>query len=371
MSWENDIRNSLDAYESPLPARGFEELFSDTSFRSLTNRRRMNCRHLLFGALTVSIMIAVFFQWPTKQPEITLASALPALSEEKEQYENFLPGAAETGCDSADRQAQLNSFQCSPSKTSSKGTVPLLSINESDEIKEVPDVARDETSTESENHPVKSELTQDIKETTRIEENHHNFGTVIRGLGASGLFAAASVLNHVSMGEGLGQEWEFSPVETPTTSIHHYHPLRIGLSVGIPITQRWRFIAGVDYARYSSELTTSTLSSSQLVYFLGMPLRLDRVIISDNWFDIYAGAGVEPEVCIAASLSGSSISHNRFLFSFVGVAGAQLFITDNISAYIEPTLFWTPSFNTFSPETYHTQTPVSFSLTCGLRFFIK
>ena len=358
MSWEKDIRNCLDAYESPLPARGFEELFSDTSFRSLTNRGRMNGRHLLFGALTVSVMIAVFFQWPTKQSDIILASALPT-------------GATEAGCAPTDRQAQLNSFQCSPSKTSSKGAVPLLSINESDEIKEVPDVARDETSTESENHPVKSELTQDIKETTRIEENHHNIGTVIRGLGASGLLAAASVLNHVSMGEGLGQEWEFSPVETPTTSIHHYHPLRIGLSVGIPITQRWRFIAGVDYARYSSELTTSTLSSSQLVYFLGMPLRLDRVIISDNWFDIYAGAGVEPEVCIAASLSGSSISHNRFLFSFVGVAGAQLFITDNISAYIEPTLFWTPSFNTFSPETYHTHTPVSFSLTCGLRFFIK
>ena len=102
----------------------------------------------------------------------------------------------------------------------------------------------------------------------------------------------------------------------------------------------------------------------QRVHFLGIPVRLDGVIVGNRRYDLYAGGGIEPEVCFAANTTDP----DRFLFSFEAVTGAQVFITDHVAAYIEPTLFWTPSADSFSPETYHTRSPISFFLSVGLRF---
>ena len=146
-------------------------------------------------------------------------------------------------------------------------------------------------------------------------------------------------------------------------STTHRMPLKAGLSVRTPVAQKLYLTTGIEYSRYT---TVNTYSQSgelkQYEQYLGIPLRLDWTFVSGKRFDLYAGAGVKAEWCLAGS--------ENFSTSLLGVGGVQLNLTDWLGIYVEPELSWKMSIDKPTATTYRSEHPLLFTVGTGLRFTI-
>ena len=148
----------------------------------------------------------------------------------------------------------------------------------------------------------------------------------------------------------------------------HSFPLRAGLSVGIPVADRWRVTTGLDYSLYQSGITYPISEEKrQNVRYLGIPVRLDRTLASNRWLDIYIGGGVEGVFCLAATLAGESIKKDGFGLDLLGTGGVQFNFTYRLGLYVEPQLSWSIPVEAHVLKTYRREHPLIFSVGTGLR----
>ena len=188
---------------------------------------------------------------------------------------------------------------------------------------------------------------------------------------SSGSVALAGLtLGLLSGGGGGGAMTPWPETKYLEDPIHHL-PARIGLTASLPVSDKIRFVSGLEYFLYSSEFNyVKSGVKHQLAHYIGVPLRIDWVPVSIGRADIYLGGGLEGNFCVAASQSGQKINKDRPTLSLVGACGAQYRITDNFGIYLEPVLSWTPG--TFDKlETYSTEHPLMLSVSIGLRFIIN
>jgi len=142
----------------------------------------------------------------------------------------------------------------------------------------------------------------------------------------------------------------------------HYFPVRVGLSVGIPVARRWFLSTGLDYSLYLSSFNYQVAGKkTQAAHYLGIPVRMNWVIASNQLLDVYVGAGVEGDMCLGA---------REFNLSLQGVGGIQVNVSRRLGIYLEPELGWRIPTGTPALETYRTQHPLMFSLAAGLRLRI-
>ena len=154
----------------------------------------------------------------------------------------------------------------------------------------------------------------------------------------------------------------------------HSIPLRVGLSARIPISERLSVATGLDYSKYSSRISLNynnyrfDYQREQIVRYLGIPVRLDWMLASGRWLDLYMGGGFKGDYCLGAALNGSPIEPRDGLsFSLLGAGGVQFNIGRRIGLYVEPELSWTlPSKNRVL-STYRSEHPLMFSVATGLR----
>ena len=166
--------------------------------------------------------------------------------------------------------------------------------------------------------------------------------------------------------------WQYSgSKDVLTGSPTHHFPFKGGLSVGIPVAQRWKVTTGLEYSLYQSSFTYSISGEKkQLAHYLGIPLRLDWTLADKRWLDVYLGGGIEGDYCIGATLAGERIKRDGFSFSVIGAGGVQFNFTKHLGIYVEPELSWTiPSENRVL-ETWRSEHPFTFSVTTGLRINI-
>ena len=148
-------------------------------------------------------------------------------------------------------------------------------------------------------------------------------------------------------------------------------PLRLGLSTRIPVAERLSLTAGLEYSLYSSQFTyTLSGKKTQRAHYLGIPIRLDWTLASNNWLDVYLGGGLEADYCLGATLAGERIAKDGFGLSLLGAGGIQLNLAKNIGLYLEPEISWTIPSESHVLQTYRSDNPVMFSLTSGIRFSI-
>ncbi len=148
----------------------------------------------------------------------------------------------------------------------------------------------------------------------------------------------------------------------------HYIPFKGGLSVGIPISERLRIASGLEYSLYRSHLTwTLSGEKKQYVHYLGVPLRLDWMIVSGRWLDVYLGTGVQGDFCLGATLDGKSMKKDAPAFSLLGAGGMQFNLSRRVGLYAEPGISWTVLSGRHKLETYRSEHPVVFSVSTGLR----
>ena len=183
---------------------------------------------------------------------------------------------------------------------------------------------------------------------------------------------------------------------------HHPALFKGGLSVGIPFSDRFKIVTGLEYSRYRSDFGwhfsggTTVGEKRQVVRYLGVPLRLDWSLAKNHMFDVYVGAGAQADYCIGADLIDSrtkeahridAVKRDGFIFSLLVAGGIQVNVHKLIGLYLEPELVWTggkptkaeenyypwyvngllPGPDNTKLQTYRTEHPFMFSVSTGLR----
>ena len=162
-----------------------------------------------------------------------------------------------------------------------------------------------------------------------------------------------------------------TPAEAVPLEYKHLFPLRAGLSAGIPLAGKLRLTTGIEYSRYTSIVTAGQADARrQYADYLGVPLRLDYILVGPGLLEIYAGAGLEGDYCIGATLGSEKIPGDGPSFSLLGAGGVQLNFAGRAGLFLEPRLSWTIPSETRTLQTYRTSSPLMFSVAAGLRFNI-
>ncbi len=152
----------------------------------------------------------------------------------------------------------------------------------------------------------------------------------------------------------------------------HAMPLRLGLSLRLPLSKRWSLTSGVDYSMYSSKINYSISNNhQQRAQYIGIPLRADFTILHRRWMDIYAGAGASADFCIYAQEGDKKIDKDGVTFSLNGAAGVQLNITKKIGIFLDPTLSWNIPTDNLKLETYKSNHQFMFTLSSGVRITLR
>lgn len=170
-----------------------------------------------------------------------------------------------------------------------------------------------------------------------------------------------------------------------TDSPHHNMPLKVGVTTRIPIADRFGVTTGLEYSLYSSTIKYSISGEKeQLAHYIGIPVRMDWIIASGKWLNVYVGGGAVIDYCLAATLAGNRIKKDGFCLSFLGTGGIQLNVSERAGLYLEPEITWTKPvkhatskgiyyYEPADPmesrvlETYRTEHPLNFSIAAGLR----
>ena len=148
-------------------------------------------------------------------------------------------------------------------------------------------------------------------------------------------------------------------------------PLRLGLSARIPVWNHLYLNTGFEYSRYTSDLSFLLAGAkTQVVQYLGVPLRMDWVFPLGKWFDAYVGAGLQADFCVGATWNGDAIRRDKINLSLGTAAGIQINPRPHVGLFVEPQLSWlVPTADDFL-LTYRNQHPWMFSVSAGVRINI-
>ena len=152
----------------------------------------------------------------------------------------------------------------------------------------------------------------------------------------------------------------------------HEHPVSFGVSARFHLTKRFAVNTGLNYTKYTSTRERyfykygETVKDKQNVHYIGIPLRLDWMIVNRARFNFYLGYGISIDKCIYASVAGERLREKEFIFSKIYTAGLQVNLTPQAGIYFEPCLMYsaTPG----SLQTLRTKSDYMISARGGLRF---
>ena len=182
---------------------------------------------------------------------------------------------------------------------------------------------------------------------------------------------------------GPGQK-DSTDVETPeparalmrskssyTEKYRHEIPKSFGVSARLHLTDRLSINTGLNYTRYASDRTRifsdyTYQNDRQYVHYLGIPVRLDWMIVNRKHFNFYLGAGIQADKCIYATVGGERLHEKEVLFGLNGAMGLQFNIVPMVGLYFEPDISY--SLNEGSIQTYRSREPFVVTVRGGLRF---
>ena len=156
-----------------------------------------------------------------------------------------------------------------------------------------------------------------------------------------------------------------------TEKYSHEIPKSFGVSARFHITDKLSINTGLTYTRYASDRTrifsySDYQNDRQYVHYLGIPVRLDWMIVNRKHFNYYLGAGVQADKCIYATVGGERLHEKEVLFGLSGAMGLQFNIVPMVGLYFEPDISY--SLNEGSIQTYRSREPFVVTVRGGLRF---
>ncbi|MBO5499916.1 MAG: outer membrane beta-barrel protein, partial [Bacteroidales bacterium] len=156
-----------------------------------------------------------------------------------------------------------------------------------------------------------------------------------------------------------------------TEKYRHEIPKSFGVSARLHLTDRLSINTGLNYTRYASDRTRifsdyTYQNDRQYVHYLGIPVRLDWMIVNRKHFNFYLGAGIQADKCIYATVGGERLHEKEVLFGLNGAMGLQFNIVPMVGLYFEPDISY--SLNEGSIQTYRSREPFVVTVRGGLRF---
>ncbi len=178
-----------------------------------------------------------------------------------------------------------------------------------------------------------------------------------------------------------------SPEAEEHRSVSHRQPVRVGLGVGIRLTDRMQFNVGLSYSYLHSDITCSTTydrrTTVQRLHYVGLPFGVAYTVWANRRFNVYASAGGEVERMVSGSANtqsftadhstgslSESVHIGRLQWSACVAAGAEWRFAPSMALYAEPGLDYHFG-NGSSVSTIYSDRPLNFSLSIGIRTIIK
>lgn len=166
--------------------------------------------------------------------------------------------------------------------------------------------------------------------------------------------------------------------KVPGVKAKHYQPIRVGVSVRVPIGSRWSLQTGVNYSYLKSEFKDAVrpkeVVGTQQLHYLGVPVSVNYDVWNTRRFNVYATAGGEVEQLVKGTYKSDAgqegVKEHRPVMSVNAAAGAALKLSPSISVYAEPGLSYHFK-NGSGVESAYTDRPLGFSLNVGLRWSTK
>lgn len=154
----------------------------------------------------------------------------------------------------------------------------------------------------------------------------------------------------------------------------HHMPFTIGLSLRIPMNDRWWVATGVNYSRVSSTFTyTSNISqqvNEQRLYYLSLPATAGYTFWQSPRLTAYISAGAEAHYNICTKLDNGHLARDRMQFSFTGSAGLEYRLLKHTSIFVQPGLRYYPD-NGSHIKNIFKERPWMLDLQFGLRYSLK
>jgi hypothetical protein len=172
----------------------------------------------------------------------------------------------------------------------------------------------------------------------------------------------------------------FVAVDRKKMKAHHNQPIKVGVSVGYALTNRWAVNTGVTYSYLSSDFTADgEPKQTQKLHYVGIPLSASYSVLKSRKAEVYVTAGGEIEKLVKGTVSSESnlpSSHNEKIkesrpqFSAKAALGGAYHFTPSLSVYAEPGVSY--YFDNHSSVTnVYKDRPTSFSLNIGVRYTVK
>lgn len=171
------------------------------------------------------------------------------------------------------------------------------------------------------------------------------------------------------------------------TKIHHRQPVRFGLMLSFPVTERLSLETGLTYTRLSADLKEGSASyyfdGEQKLHYIGVPLNVKYRVLARKAFSLYGSAGVLTEKRVYGSLDKNYVVDNvsnrqeserinsrPWQISVNAAVGVQYQFVKCAAVYAEPGVSY--YFNDGSQvKTIYKQKPFNFNFNLGLRFILN
>ena len=169
------------------------------------------------------------------------------------------------------------------------------------------------------------------------------------------------------------------------STIHHKKPFQTGLSVSLPVSNRWSLRTGLTYTCLSTDIQAGSdvayYVTEQSLHYVGVPISAAYSIYGSRYFDCYASAGAMLEKCVKAKRSTAFNNMEQPRVSDVRTSGfadglwqasanvsvgVQLNITPQVGLYFEPGVSYFIPDGSSLPNVRH-EHPWNFNMQGGLR----
>lgn len=171
------------------------------------------------------------------------------------------------------------------------------------------------------------------------------------------------------------------------TRTNHHQPIKAGISLRIPLSNRWSVSTGATYSYLGSDISQETgnarMETKQKLHYVGIPVNVNYSVLRTNRLNLYASAGVEIEKLVSGKqdtehyegntftkATSQSVKEGRPQISGNVAVGAEFRIVNQLSVYAEPGLAYHFD-NGSDVENIYKEKPLNLNVQVGLRWELR
>lgn len=171
------------------------------------------------------------------------------------------------------------------------------------------------------------------------------------------------------------------------TRTNHHQPIKAGVSLRVPLGNRWSVSTGATYSYLGSDISQETgnarMETKQKLHYVGIPVNVNYSVLRTNRLNLYASAGVEIEKLVSGKqdtehyegntftkATSQSVKEGRPQISGNVAVGAEFRIVNQLSVYAEPGLAYHFD-NGSDVENIYKEKPLNLNVQVGLRWELR